>query len=127
MSAGDTRGNICVLDDSTGNAVAFYRELSELKSGPTTTYYLLEHALALPLARQRVLVEHAHLRSLEHLANKRYHGHPKDGIILVLPGSFFKNGKLAAIQDSFSDVQKGHWKTSRLESQPNWLVSISDR
>ena len=115
------------LLDSTGNAEAFYRELAELKSGPTTTYYLLEHALALPLAKQRVLVEHAHLRSLEHLADKRYHGHPEDGIILVVPGNFSQNGKLAAIQGSFIDIQEGHWKTSSLQSQPNWLVSISDR
>ena len=115
------------LLDPTGNAEAFYRELAGLRSGPTTTYYLLEHALALPLAKQPILVEHAHLRSLEHLTDKRYHGHPKDGVILVLPGNFAQNGKLAAIQSSFIDIQEDHWKTSSLKTQPNWLVSISER
>jgi hypothetical protein len=115
------------LLDPTGNAEAFYRELAELRSGPTTTYYLLEHALALPLAKQRILVEHAHLRSVEHLADKHYYGHPKDGVILVVPGNFSQNGKLAAIQGSFIDIKEGHWKTSSLKSQPNWLVSISER
>ena len=67
------------------------------------------------------------VRSLQHLADKRYRGHPQDGIILVVPSKFSQNGKLAAIQDSFIDIQAGHWKTSRLQSQPNWLVSISER
>jgi len=115
------------LLDANGNAEAFYRELAELRSGPTTTYYLLEHALALPLAKQRILVEHAHLRSVEHLADKHYEGHPKDGVILVVPDNFSENGKLAAIQGSFVNIRKGHWKTSGLKSQPNWLVSISER
>jgi hypothetical protein len=115
------------LLDPKGNAEAFYWELAELRSGPTTTYYLLEHALALPLAKQRILVEHAHLRSVEHLADKHYYGHPKDGVILVVPGNFSQNGKLAAIQGSFIDIKEGHWKTSSLKSQPNWLVSISER
>ncbi len=113
------------LLDSTGNAQEFYKELATLRSGATTTYYLLEHALALPLAKQRILVEHAHLRSREHLAGKRYRGHPKDGIILVLPENFAQNGKLAAIQDSFVDIRKNRWKTTRMKSQPSWLVSIS--
>jgi len=113
------------LLDSTGNAKEFYQELVALRSGPTTTYYLLEHALALPLAKQRILVEHAHLRDREHLAGKQYRGNPKDGVILVLPGNFAQNGKLAAIQNSFIDIQKGHWKTRRLKSQPSWIVSIS--
>ena len=113
------------LLDSTGSAQEFYEELATLRSGPTTTYYLLEHALALPLAKQRILVEHAHLRSREHLAGKRYRGHPKDGIILVLPEKFAQNGKLAAIQDSFVDIRKNRWKTTRMKSQPSWLVSIS--
>ena len=115
------------LLDPRGNAEAFYRELAELRSGPTTTYYLLEHALALPLAKQRILIEHAHLRSVEHLADKHYYGQPKDGVILVVPGNFSQNGKLAAIQGSFIDIKEGHWKTSSLKSQPNWLVSISER
>jgi|GEM_PF-675944 len=113
------------LLDRNGNANDFYQELTNLSAGPNTTYYLLEHALALPLAKQRILIEHAHLRSLEHLSTKRYSGHPKDGVILVLPGNFAQNGKLAAIQDSFLDIKKDHWKTRPLKSQPDWLVSIS--
>ncbi|HIA18052.1 MAG TPA: hypothetical protein EYN70_01300 [Planctomycetaceae bacterium] len=108
-----------------GNAKRFYENLKKLQKGPTTTYYLLEHALALPLAEERILIEHAHLRTREHLASKQYKGIPEDGVILVVPGHFEDNGKLATIQGSFIDIKEGHWETSSLKSQPNWLVSIS--
>jgi hypothetical protein len=111
------------LLDEDGNANAFYKELQQLQTGPTTTYYLLEHALALPLAKQPVIIEHAHLRNREHLAGKRYLGRPVDGMVLVVPQRFTDNGKLTTIQESFIDIHE--WQTHGLESQPGWLVSIS--
>ena len=106
-----------------GNADAFYKELQPLQTGPTTTYYLLEHALALPLAKQPVIIEHAHLRNGKHLAGKRYLGRPVGGIVMVVPRRFTDNGKLTTIQESFIDIHE--WQTRGLESQPGWLVSIS--
>jgi hypothetical protein len=111
------------LLDETGNAKDFYKELQQLQAGPTTTYYLLEHALALPLAKQPVIIEHAHLRNRKHLADKRYLGRPGDGMVLVVPRRFANNGKLTIIQESFSDIHR--WQTRGLASQPDWLVSIS--
>ena len=111
------------LLDETGNANDFYRELQQLQTGPTTTYYLPEHALALPLAKHPVIIEHSHLRSRQHLAGKRYLGRPVHGLIVVVPRRFADNGKLATIQESFIDI-KG-WQTRDLASQPDWLVSIS--
>ncbi len=111
------------LLDEAGNANTFYKELQQLRAGPTTTYYLLEHALALPLAKQPVIIEHAHLRIKEHLAGKRYLGRPVDGMVLVVPRRFADNGKLAIIQESFLSIHR--WQTRGLASQPDWLVSIS--
>ena len=111
------------LLDEAGNANDFYRELQQLQRGPTTTYYLLEHALALPLAKQPVIIEHSHLRSRQHLAGKRYLGRPVDGMVLVVPQRFADNGKLTTIQESFLDIKR--WQTQGLASQPNWLVSVS--
>ena len=115
-----------------GDAKHFYKELQALQTGPTTTYYLLEHGLALPLAKQRVLIEHAHLRSLEHLATKRYQEHPEGGVILVIPDYFEEKegnqaSKLTVIKKSFVDVPAKQWERRRMKSQPKWLVLIARR
>jgi hypothetical protein len=111
-----------------GNALQFYVEV-RLAAGPAavvaargkrSVLYIIDPGMALPLADQRLLIQHAHLQTLEHLEKKRYTGCPPGGVLLVLPGEFAVNGKLAAIENSFQDVAK--WQPIPLDSQPGWIL-----
>ena len=82
--------------------------------------------MALPLADQRLLIQHAHLQTVEHLLNKKpYRGCPPGGVLLVLPEEFVANGKLAAIEKSFQDVVD--WHPLPLDSQPGWIMRRGTR
>jgi hypothetical protein len=107
------------LLDRDGDALKFYRQI-EFVAGESTVIYMIDPGLALPLASNRLLIEHAHLRSVQHLAAKQYGGCPTDGVLLVVPREFEVNGKLAAIQNSFKDV--ADWAEVSCDSQPGWII-----
>jgi len=104
-----------------GNAKKFYKEIRQAirEGGEGSVLYIIDPGMALPLADQRLLIEHAHLRTVEHLEKKRYTGCPPGGVFLVLPGEFAANGKLAVIENSFQDVD---WQPIPLDSQPAWIL-----
>ena len=101
-----------------GDALRFYQEVSA--AGEGSVIYMIDPGMALPLARQRLLIEHAHLRTLEHLKSKQYRGTPPGGVLLVLPAEFTSNGKLAVIKNSFPGVS--HWQPVALDSQEGWIL-----
>ena len=101
-----------------GDALRFYQEVSAAAEG--SVIYMIDPGMALPLARQRLLIEHAHLRTLEHLKSKQYRGTPPGGVLLVLPAEFTSNGKLAVIKNSFPGVS--HWQPVTLDSQEGWIL-----
>jgi len=106
-----------------GDAIRFYEEVRQAagKDGRKSILYIIDPGMALPLADQRLLIQHAHLQTVEHLANKKpYTGCPPGGVLLVLPGEFVANGKLAAIEKSFQNV--ADWHPLPLDSQPGWIM-----
>lgn len=111
-----------------GDAIRFYEEVRQAagKDGRKSILYIIDPGMALPLADQRLLIQHAHLQTVEHLANKKpYRGCPPGGVLLVLPGEFVANGKLAAIEKSFQNV--ADWHPLPLDSQPGWIMRRGTR
>ena len=107
------------LLDKDGDALQFYQEVSGA-AGEESVIYMIDPGMALPLARQRLLIEHAHLRTLAHLKSKQYRGTPPGGVLLVLPAEFTSNGKLTVIKNSFPGVT--HWQPVALDSQEGWIL-----
>ena len=97
----------------------FYQEVTEA-ADEGSVIYMVDPGMALPLARERLLIEHAHLRTLEHLELKQYKGTPPAGVLLVLPREFAANGKLSAIQNSFPGMRR--WQRITLDSQKGWIL-----
>jgi hypothetical protein len=110
-----------------GNAVAFYSELKKHLL-PGTICYLTSPDLAISLAPQRLLVRPADFQALEVLQSARYFGNLPEGVGLVLPHTFERNGKRVAIQNSFVDIQS--WQEIPLASAPQgrlWLSRGGER
>jgi len=111
-----------------GDAIQFYEQVRQAarEGGEGSILYIIDPGMALPLADQRLLIQHAHLQTVEHLLNKKpYRGCPPGGVLLVLPGEFVANGKLAAIEKSFQDVVD--WHPLPLDSQPGWIMRRGTR
>jgi hypothetical protein len=110
-----------------GNALEFYEEIRQAtrEGGEGSVLYIIDPGMALPLADQRLLIQHAHLQTVGHLEKKRYTGCPRGGVFLVLPGEFATNGKLAVIENSFPDV--ANWQPIPLDSQPAWIMKRGTR
>jgi len=110
------------LLSANGDARQFYRELGAALDKETVVY-VIDPAMAVALADQWLLIEHAHLRPLDFLAEKRYQGQPAGGVLIAVPSSFLANGKLAAIQQSFVDISG--WQQLPTESKVDWVLSRS--
>ncbi|MBL98320.1 MAG: hypothetical protein CMM06_01390 [Rhodopirellula sp.] len=106
----------------TGDAKAFFQFLNE----STTTddvIYIIEPTMGIPLNRRRLFSEeHAHLRTKKDLSKRVFQGSPKGQLYLPLPRALKEDGRAAAIQNSFIDINR--WQEESLASQPDWVLLI---
>jgi hypothetical protein len=98
------------------------RILAELKTRvePEVLLYLPSPELGLAFADRRFVIRHADFVPIEELSAARFAGVPPSGVALLVPEHFTGNGKLAAIQQSFSELH--HWTRIPLTSTEAWLI-----
>jgi hypothetical protein len=80
--------------------------------------------MAFPLARRAlIIVEAEEWQTPASLSRFRYQGGASGCVALLLPVTFERNGKLAAIERSFLGIPKfvGH----RLRADPKWALWVS--
>ncbi|HYU79250.1 MAG TPA: hypothetical protein VEK56_09700 [Vicinamibacterales bacterium] len=108
--------------DSVGAGGNVANIVAEIRSRvrPQSVLYLPSPDLGLAFLDYRFVIRHADFISIDELSRARFDGRPAEGVVLVLPQQLRTNGKLSAIENSFTSIQE--WREETLQTSASWIL-----
>jgi hypothetical protein len=120
----DNEGLVCQHFGDLDDVRSFTSELrSHVPSKNTILYTTYPNILFLFPTQRCLLVEAVELFSVEQLRRETYVHPPGEGVALFLPRIFENDGKLAAIEQSFREIDS--WEYVPMKSMTEWGLWIS--